>query len=121
MKAADANRQLGLAKGAGQIQGARKLIGLDADQGNEAAAPFLLYPLNDMVRADSTVGLIKGVEAQRNRRAQDLPSSGVFRQTVQTGQGIGRQGRSQPLNGIAIVVVVRRFDHDEVKDVLIAG
>ncbi len=106
METTDTDGQLRLAKDAGQVHGTRKLVGLDTDQSDETAPAFLLYLLNDAFGVDPPGGFIEGMQAQIDVWPQDFAAAGILGQPVQTSQGIGRQGRAQPLDGVTIVIVV---------------
>ncbi len=120
MKAADAHRQTGGEERLRQIDRARKLVGLHADQADQRAAAFAADHADDLVGADAPVGLVVGVQPDVDARPQHFAARGVFGQRIQAGQRVGRDRRAQPLDRIAVVVVMRRLDHHEVKDAAVA-
>ena len=63
MEAADADRQAGGEERPRQIDGARKLVGLHADQPDQRPAAGLADHPDDPVRPDPPVGLVIGVQA----------------------------------------------------------
>ena len=115
VKAADADRKPAGDKGPCQIDGARELVRLHADQPDQRAAALFLDHAHDPAGADAPVGLVIGVEAEVDAGAEDLTAPRVFGERKQAGQRVGGNGRTHPLNGVAVVVVMRRLDHDEMK------
>jgi hypothetical protein len=55
------------------------------------------------------------VEPDVDFGAEDVTAPRIFGKSKKTRQGVGRDGRSQPLYGIAVVVIMRRLDHNEMK------
>ena len=115
VKAADADRQAGGKERPRQIDRARKLVRLHADQADQRLAAGLADFPDDAVRTDAPVGLVVGVQADFDARPQHLAALGVLRQAVQAGERVGRNGRPEPLDGIAVVIVMRRLDHHEME------
>ena len=115
VKSADANRQAGRQEGTGEIDRTRELIGLHADQSDQRAAALFTDQVDDAVRPYAPVGFVVGVETNFYVRAQDVAATGVFGERIEARQGVGRDGRADPLNRIAVVVVMRRFDHHKMK------
>ena len=97
------------AKSPRQIDGARKLIGLDADQANQAAPAAGGDLTGDSLRANSRVGLVYDRNLDFDIGAEDSSVPAVFRQSVHHGERIGGDRGAEPLNDISIVVVMRRF------------
>ena len=116
MEAADADRQAGLEKRLGQIDRARKLVRLHADQPDQAAPACALDHADDLLGLNPPVGLVIGVQTDIDAGAQHLAALGVLRQGVETGQRVGGDRGAQPLDRIAVVIVMRRLDHHEVED-----
>src|ERR1051325_8435447 len=82
---------------------------LRAEEQDHAAAGFLDHPRQPL-RADARVGLVEGVNVERDAVAQDPALRAVARQPVQRRQRVRRDRRAQPLDDVAIVVVVRWLD-----------
>ena len=116
MEAADADRQAGVEKRFGQIDGARKLVRLHADQTDQRTAAFAADHADDLLGLHPPVGFVERVQADIDARSQHLTALGVLRQGIQASERIGGNRRAQPLDRIAVVVVMRRLDHDEVED-----
>jgi len=89
MKSADADRQPGVEKGLRQIDSARKLVRLHADQTDQAAAARAADHADDLVGLNPPVGFVVGVQPDIDARAQHLAALGVLRQRVQAGERIG--------------------------------
>ena len=115
VKAADAHRKPAGDKGPCQIDGPRELVRLHADQPDQRAAALFLDHAHDPAGADAPVGLVIGVEAEVDTGAEDLTAPRVFGERKQAGQRVGGNGRTHPLDGVAVVVIMRRLDHDEMK------
>ena len=115
VKAANADRQPGRQKGLGQIDRARKLVRLYADQADQGAAALALDHADDLVRPYPAVGFVEGVQAYIDAGAQYLAPARVLGQRVQAGKRVGGDSRAQPLYRIAVVVVMRRLDHHKMK------
>jgi hypothetical protein len=115
VETADADRDSGRQERPGKIDGARELVGLHPDQRDQGAAARSADSPNDPVRPDPAVGLVIGIESDGDVRAEQLAALGVLCQAVQGCEGIGGNRRPQPLNGIAVVVVMRRLDQHQMK------
>ena len=115
MKAADRHRQSGIDERLRDIGGARKLVRLNADKGNQCPSATATNIADDPVGTDANVGLIIGRKADIDIRTQYLATHAVERQSVDGGERVGGNIGTKPLNGIAVVVVMRRLDHYEMK------
>ena len=113
MESADANLEARGAKLTRKIDRARELVRLDADDADQRPAALALEIANDPARNDATVGLVIGVDFQRHARAQHFAAPGVLREAVHAGQRIGGQSRAEPLDRVALVVVMRGLDQHE--------
>ena len=116
MKSADAYRETGLEKQSCQIDGSRKLIGLDADQADQRAPPGAADLPDHAVGANPAIGLVIGVDADLDIGAEHSAALRVLGEAVQRGQRVGRDGRPEPLDRVAVIVVMRRLDQDEVEE-----
>src|SRR5262245_39463932 len=117
VEAPDTNWQTCGEKWTGEVDGTWKLVRLHADQTDQDATALFADHTNDAIRPHPPVGLIEGVESDFDFWPQYLAPTHVFSKCVQAGQRIGRNGRADPLNGIAVVVVVRRLDHHKMQQV----
>jgi len=115
VKAADADRQLGVEERLCQIDRARKLIGLDTNKSDQTAAAFTLDQADDVAGLNPPVGLIICVEPHFDAGTQHLAPPRVFRERIQASQRIRWDRRPQPLDRVAVVVIMRRLDHHEVE------
>ena len=118
---ADADRQPGGKERPRQVDRARKLVRLHADQADQRLAAGLADIADDPVRADPPVGLVIGVQADLDARSQHVAALRVHRQAVEAGERVGRDRRLEPLDGIAVVIVMRRLDHHEVEHSSVAA
>ena len=119
VEAADAHRDARRAQGTCNIHGAWELIGLHAHQADQAAAR--LDRADDSLGPDARVGLVPGGDADLDGIAQNPPLDAVERQAVHRGERVGRDRRLRPLNDVAVVVVVRRLDQEQGKDLPVGG
>ena len=106
MKTADADREAGREERASEIDRARKLVGLHADQADQRSAA-LLADQDDAFRPNAAVGLVICMQANFDIRSQHLAAAGVFSERVQASKRIGRNGGADPLDRIAVVIIVR--------------
>ena len=83
MKAADAHGNARGAQRPRDIDGARKLIGLHADQPDQPAASALAYLLDDRDGPDAGVRLVPGGDADLDVLAQHPASRAIQRKSVQ--------------------------------------
>jgi hypothetical protein len=121
VKAADANGQTGSPKRPGEIDGARKLVRLDADQPDQRPAPGFADRPDDSGRADALIGFIKGMEADADPGAEHLTPGGILGEPVQAGRRIRGYCGLDPADRIAIVVIMGRLDQYEMEDGRIAA
>ena len=92
-----------------------KFIRLHADDADQAEPAILLDPLGDRARADARVGLVHGGDVDGKVGAEQLPLGGAEREAIDGGERVRRHGRAHPLHDVAVVVVMRRLDQDELK------
>ena len=116
MEAADTDRQTGLDEWLRQIDGARKLVRLHADEPDQTAPALTPEHADDLRWLNPPVGFIVCVQADIDACSQHLAATSVLGQGIETGKRIGGNCRTQPLDRIAVVVVMRRLDHHEVED-----
>jgi hypothetical protein len=90
---------------------------LHPDQTNQCPPAAFADQADDAVRPYAAVGLVVGVQADLDVRPQDRTPARVLSECVETGERIGGDGRADPLDRIAVIIVVRRLDHDEVKQI----
>ena len=116
MESTDADRQADVEKRLGQIDRARKLVRLHADQPDQTAPALAADHVDDLLRLHPAVGFVERVQADIDARSQHLAALGVLGQGIETRERVGGDRRAQPLDRIAVVVVMRRLDHHEVED-----
>ena len=115
MESAHAYLEAGVAKLPRDIERARELIRLYADQADQNPPALALQRANDAARHDAAIGLVVGVDFNLYSRSKNLPAARILSQAVHAGERVGRQRRAEPLDRIAVVVVVRRLDENESK------
>ena len=110
MKAADRHLNAAGAKAAGDIHRMRKLVRLHADHGDQAAAAGLGDFAGDPFGPYARIGFVDRVDFHSDVFAEHAPRLAVQRQPVEHGERVGGNGRTDPLNHIAVIVVMRRLD-----------
>jgi hypothetical protein len=120
VEAADADRQTGSQEGPGQVDGAWELIGLHADKTDQRLAAGLADHADNAVGPHPPVRLIVGMQLHLDAGAEHLAATRVLGQPIQAGEGVGRDRRAEPLNRIAVVVIVRRLDNHEMEQARIS-
>ena len=115
MKPADTDLNAGVAELAREVHRAGILIRLHADDADQRPPTAPLQVADDPFRMDAPVGVIIGLDGELDSWPQSLTLPRVLDQTVHAGKGVGRQRRAEPLDRIAVVVVVRRLDENESK------
>src|SRR5262249_29613671 len=71
--------------------------------------------------AAARIGLVKRMNLDLDIRAEHAPLGAILRETVERGERSGRNRRTQPLDDVAIVVVMRRLHQHEAKALLAAS
>ena len=61
----------------------------------------------------ASVGFVEGADFDFDLLAQHAALSAIERQAVQHGQRIGRNGGAEPLDDVAVIVVMRRLDQHQ--------
>jgi len=106
MEAADADRQAGSQELPGEIDGARKLVRLDADEADECAAAFPADHADNRLGPHAPVRLVVGVEADFDVRAQHLAPAGVSASPFRQASVLEGMAERTPLDRIAVVIVM---------------
>ena len=88
------------------IDRARVLVRLNADEGDHAEAPMTAKTGKKRRHIDMGVGLIDCLYVEVDIRPEHLPFRAIGRDAVHVGQRIGRNDRAPPADHISIVVVV---------------
>ena len=113
MKAANDDGDAGLAERPRDIERARILVGLHADQPDHAEAIGLAEPAQELWDVDAGVGLVDDIDLDVDIRPEHLALGAIERHAVQRGERVGRDQPAPPANDIAVVMVMRRLDqHD---------
>src|SRR3989338_8776416 len=115
MKPPDAHLHALGAELTSQIHPPRVLIALDADQ--RPQAPTIRWPdqLDNPLDPDARVGLIKGVEPNVHIAAEHVATSALEGEAIQDGEGVGGNRGANPLDDVAIVIIMRWLDHDNIE------
>ena len=113
VEAADDDRDAGVAQRLGDMQRARILVRLHADQADEAEIIVGAHLGDDAVDADARIGLVDRRDLDVDVGPENFALRAVVEQAVDAGQRIRRHRRAEPADDIAVVVIMRRLDqHD---------
>ena len=115
MKAADAGLHAAGHEFAGQIHGAGKLIGLHPYERHHSQATGLLHHLRELVHPDAGIGLIQRRHFDCDVIPQHATLHTVQCQSIDRGHGVGWHRGTGPLDHVAVVIVMGRFDQDQMK------
>ena len=122
VEAAHADRDAGLQERPRDVERARELVRLHADQA-EHAAPAVAPGSCSISLSGRTRQLVSSIAWMRisTSAPSTLRSSAVLGEAVHAGERIRRNDRAPPLQRIAVVVVMRRLDQDEVENLASAA
>src|ERR1700733_4565352 len=109
METADHDGQPTLAEFAAEIERARILIRLHADQPDHAAAGRA-DAFHHAFDIDDGVALVAGLDLDIDVGTEHALVRALLDQPIDAGEAVRWQRRAQPLYDIAIRVVMRRFD-----------
>ena len=91
---------------------------MHADEADQAEAAMTLQAGNDLLRLDPSVGFIDRRDIDGDVGSQHLALCGVDREPIERSQRIRRHDRAEPLDHIAVVVVMRWLDQDQLEATL---
>src|SRR5262249_24995924 len=120
MKSADADWHVPMQKRPRQIDGAGKLVRLNPTQADKRSTTGSSDHSDDPIGSDASIGLVVSVDADSHVGANHPPPTGVFGETVEASECVRRYRRLDPLNRIAVVIVMRRLDQYHVEDDVVA-
>ena len=115
VKPADADRDPGGDERPGDVHGARELVGLHADEADEPPSARRADLPDDRVGPDAGVGLVLDGDADLDVLAQHPPRGAVEREPVQRRQRVRRDRRSEPLDDIALIIVVGGLNQEQLE------
>src|SRR6185437_3882780 len=98
---------------------ARELVALDPDQEDEPDIVVPAKPLDDLGRPDARADLVGGVDVDLDIVAEHAALPGILEQAVDGGERVRRNEGAEPLDDVAVVVVVRRLDQRDLKPALL--
>ena len=115
VEAAHRDRDAGIAERAGDVERARILVRLDADQRDQAEIAVAPEPREQRRDVDPGVGLVDDRDVDVDVRSEHLAFGAIGRNAIDGRERIGRDHRAPPADHIAVFVVVRRLDQDELE------
>ena len=116
VKAAHGDRHAGVAERPGDVEGARILVRLDADQRHQAEIAVVARSVASSAGMfDARVGLVDRLDVDADVRSEHLALGAVGRDAVERGQRVRRDHRPPPADHIPVVVIMRRLDEEELE------
>ena len=115
MEAANHHLHAGRTQRPRNVDGAGEFVRLRADDADQPLPAILGNAARDLARAHTGIGLVHGHDVDRQIGAEQLPLGRAEGKAIDRGERVRRHGRAQPLHDIAVIVVVRRLDQDELK------
>ncbi len=112
---ADRHREAALQELAGEVDGVRELVGLDAHEADEALAAAALDLGHEVVGTDARIGLVDRMDDDVDVRTQHFPPTAILAEAVERSQSIGRDMRPEPRDRIAVIIVMSRLDQNQMK------
>src|SRR6516165_1017838 len=112
MKTTNTNFDGSRAQWRGEIERTWKLVRLYPDHHDHAVAGTRNHA-REAIRPDTRVRLVVGVNIEIDVQPKDGAFSTIPGQTIQGSQRVGRYGRTQPLDDISVVIVMRWLDQYE--------
>ena len=100
--------------GARDIERARRLVRLHADQQNHAVAGGLDQRGN-FIGPDPSIGLVENVEFDLDIVAEHAALGAFLGNGVNAGEGIRRDGGAEPADRVAVVAIMRGLDQHQAK------
>jgi hypothetical protein len=88
---------------------------LHADQADQRLAAAAAHLSSDLVGTDAGVGLVERLDDHVDTGAEDLTPPAVLAEAVERGQRVRRNVGAEPSNRVAVVVVMRRLDQNQMK------
>jgi hypothetical protein len=121
VKPANRNLDTGGAQRARNVQGARELVGLYANQADQPLVVVALEAADDSPATNHRVGFVQRFDTNLDIGAEHPPLARVKHQSVQTRQRVGGDEAAPPLDNVALVIVVRGLDQLDDKFFACAG
>ena len=109
MEPADDDWQVGGAELAGEVERARKLVRLHADQADKAGTG-LADVADDAFDVNDRVALVVSFQRDLDLRAECLRFRAIGESAIDAGEAVGGDARPEPLNDVAFPVVMGRLD-----------
>jgi len=109
MKSANHDRHPRRPQRTRNVQGARKLVGLDPDEGNHAEAAMAAELCEKRAGLYAFANLIDHAHVDLDVRSKSFAQTRVPREAVDDGEAVGGNERASPTDHIAVVVIVRRL------------
>ena len=97
------------------VEGTGILVRLDADERDKTEISVTSKAGDEPLDVHARVGLVHHLDVDGNVRSQDLPLGAIGRNAVHGRERVRRNHRTPPADHVAVVVVMRRLDQDELE------
>ena len=94
-----------------EIERARKLVGLDADQPDKPATRGA-DPAHNAFDVDGGVAFVVGLDGNLDIGTEDAVGGALRDQAIDAGKAVRRNAGAKPLDDVAVIIVMRRLDQD---------
>ena len=115
MKTADSDLDAGRAQRPRDIESAGILVRLHTNQADQTEIAARSKKRQESRDVDAAVGLIDHFDVNGDVRTEHLTLRAIHRYAVECCEGIGRYQRPPPPYDVPIVIVVGRFDQNELE------
>ena len=115
MEPADDDRQSGGAELTREVEGARVLIRLHANEADETRAGGADFS-DRALDVDDGVAFVVGIDLDRDVRTEHARIGAFRQQAVNARKAVRRDRGTPPLDDVAVCVVVRRLDQNDLED-----
>jgi len=115
VEASDGDGNPSLPERSCDVEGARILVGLNADERNKPKSAVTPKASEQRRHVDAHVCLVDHLDVDGDVRPKDLPLGAIGRDAVHSRKRIRGDQRAPPADHVSVVVVVRRLDQDELE------
>jgi hypothetical protein len=97
------------------VEGTGILVGLNTDEGDQSEIAVMPQTGQEARDDDPRVRLINRLDIDGDIRSKNLAFGAIGGDAVNSRKRVRRDHRAPPADDVAIIVVVRRFDQDELE------
>jgi hypothetical protein len=96
----------------------RILVRLNADEGDKPVITVAPEAGEQRGHVDSRIGLVNDIDGDVHVRTEHLALDAIGCNAVHRGERVRGNHRAPPTDDVAVIVIVRRLDQDELKEPL---